>query len=841
MTGPLHTLSDVLSFIAKQKTDSSISQVALALSINRHSAAKYLTILHMLGQVELRSFGKVKLYRLSRRVPYSAIKEIWEGMVIGVDRSYLVKEVSGGSIPNFPYPPEKILEKSLLHMPEGFFQPSPVLESLQMIIEGKTTDPRIIDWHELDRWYIIKIFPCVFEDGSFGATLLISDVSEKKILKQDLARWKERYHALIREPFEMVLSLSPDKKINSANEAYLSLFQTTLERVIGTDQFITYLADYTESAEQVFPIITRDNPSIERTICIPSSDGGVSWKKWLITAIYSGDILIEYVVAGVDITERRILEQKISRYEQSSGALVDERNRYIHDLENKVLDGEELIKNLQKACDDKTSRYLNLIWRGNDYVWDIDFSESITACSPGFATLLGVQLDDLLGKSIHTYLIPDSILKLRLFFAEAKKDPSLCSTFELIFQAGEEQYFPVTVSGIALLNNNGDLKEFLLTGRDLSIQKEIEDNNQRKTQILEFIADFVGTSDARGRILFLNKQARRLLNIPDDQDLRSLNIFQFVSARSHDTVTSGISTAVQTGFWRGDSVIRSYDGEEIPVSQIIFCHESGIAQEISFSTIVHDKRESIFHEREIAQINSYNRSLIEASPDPMFTISMDGKIQDTNKAAETITGLRKAILIGKNFSDISSLSGQADSIILETLETGSASNHRLDIRHSKGHTTPVQFNGTIFRDEFGTRKGILATLRDISLQIKAESELRDSLQYYLTILDGLPGPIWRVTPEGKYDYFNQAWLEFRGKSKNEEVGEGWLSGIHSDDRRTFCSLFQTAMTDQVFFFHELRLLHHDGTYHWVKMYARPLFSPDHRFMGFIGSCYERSG
>lgn len=838
MTGTVQTLSDILSYLSRQETDCSISQVAGALSMNRHSAAKYLTILHMLGQVELRTFGKVKLYRLSRRVPLGAIREIWDGVVIAVDRFYLVTAVSGDPSVDFPYPSEKILGMSLLHLPGGFFPSSPVLENLRSILEGKSTDPWSADLHEQGKWYQIRILPCVFENGAFGAAVLVSDVSEKQMLKYELNRWKDRYQALIREPYEMVLSLSPEKKINTANEAYLSFCRTGSDQVVGTDHFITLLAGSVQGYEKSFSTISRDSPTVELVSRVSGGEGQISWKRWQVTGIFSGDLLIEYVVSGTDITEKQMLEEKINRLEENISGHSDKKNHYIRDLEQQVIEDEEFITRLQKGSEERVSRYLDLLRQGSDYLWFLDPSETITACSGDSAAETGIFPAVGVGKTLYPFLIPDSILQLRLFFSEAKQDRSFSSSFELIFQAGNDRYVPVQVSGCGLFDDEGTVQGFILAGRDLSRLRDAEDENERKTHLLESITDFVGTCDAKGRILFLNRQGRRMLNLPDDLDPLSLNIFQFVSPRSQETITGGITQALQNGIWRGDSIMRSFDGEEIPVSQTIFYHETGIAQEISFSTILRDKRESIFHEREIARINSYNRSLIEASPDPMLTIGMNGRIQDSNKAAEIITGLRKSMLIGRYFSDIISPPGEAELILRETQDTGSSRDHRLEIIHTDGHETPVLFNGTIYRDETGSGKGILATFRDVSQQLKAESELRDSLQYYLIILDGLPNPIWRVSPEGRFDYFNQAWLEFRGRQEDEEKDQGWLSGIHPDDLQSFTALFNSVLTDHVFFFHELRLMHRDQTYHRVKMYARPLFGQDRSFRGFIGSCYD---
>ena len=47
----------------------------------------------------------------------------------------------------------------------------------------------------------------------------------------------------------------------------------------------------------------------------------------------------------------------------------------------------------------------------------------------------------------------------------------------------------------------------------------------------------------------------------------------------------------------------------------------------------------------------YSLSLIEASLDPLVTISAEGKITDVNTATEEVTGANRDLLIGSDFAD----------------------------------------------------------------------------------------------------------------------------------------------------------------------------------------------
>ncbi len=113
---------------------------------------------------------------------------------------------------------------------------------------------------------------------------------------------------------------------------------------------------------------------------------------------------------------------------------------------------------------------------------------------------------------------------------------------------------------------------------------------------------------------------------------------------------------------------------------------------------------------------AYNRSLIEASLDPLVTIGRDGKITDVNRATEEITGFTRRELIGKDFSDYFTDPASARAGYLRTFETGSVRDYPLEIRHKGGHTIPVLYNASVYRDPLGNVIGVFAAARDITLE-----------------------------------------------------------------------------------------------------------------------------
>ena len=129
-------------------------------------------------------------------------------------------------------------------------------------------------------------------------------------------------------------------------------------------------------------------------------------------------------------------------------------------------------------------------------------------------------------------------------------------------------------------------------------------------------------------------------------------------------------------------------------------------------------------EEALRSSNIYNRSLIEANPDPLITIGHDGKVTDMNSASEQITGYFRNELIGTVFSDYFTEPEKADAGYRQVFVNGEVRDYPLEVQHKDGHITPVLYNASVYRDEDGKVLGILAAARDITERKKAEDTVR---------------------------------------------------------------------------------------------------------------------
>ncbi len=126
------------------------------------------------------------------------------------------------------------------------------------------------------------------------------------------------------------------------------------------------------------------------------------------------------------------------------------------------------------------------------------------------------------------------------------------------------------------------------------------------------------------------------------------------------------------------------------------------------------------------QTSNYARSLIEASLDPLITISVQGKITDVNKATTNITGLSLEQLTGTYFFDYFTESQKAREVYQEVFAKGLVIDSPNTIRHKNGTLTDVLFNGSVYKNDNGNVLGIVIVARDVTEQKRIATELLEA-------------------------------------------------------------------------------------------------------------------
>jgi two-component system, cell cycle sensor histidine kinase and response regulator CckA len=121
---------------------------------------------------------------------------------------------------------------------------------------------------------------------------------------------------------------------------------------------------------------------------------------------------------------------------------------------------------------------------------------------------------------------------------------------------------------------------------------------------------------------------------------------------------------------------------------------------------------------------------------------------------------------------------------------------------------------------------------------KAEVAWRESETSFRKLADAAPLMICAYGPDRLATFFNKSWLEFRGRSLEQELGRGWVDGLHPDDRESCLATQSLAFDARRDYRLECRLRRADGEYRWVLWTGAPLYQPGRVFVGCIGSCVD---
>ena len=137
--------------------------------------------------------------------------------------------------------------------------------------------------------------------------------------------------------------------------------------------------------------------------------------------------------------------------------------------------------------------------------------------------------------------------------------------------------------------------------------------------------------------------------------------------------------------------------------------------------------------------------------------------------------------------------------------------------------------------------GIVMSFVDISSVKRAEEELRHSQHLFSAVADLAPDMVWISGLDKKCTWFNRTWLEFTGRTPDQEHGDGWLEGVHPDDVEDCVRAYVAAFDRREPFTLVYRLRRHDGEYRRIVDEGRPRFDDEGAFVGYVGFCREEPG
>jgi PAS domain S-box-containing protein len=228
--------------------------------------------------------------------------------------------------------------------------------------------------------------------------------------------------------------------------------------------------------------------------------------------------------------------------------------------------------------------------------------------------------------------------------------------------------------------------------------------------------------------------------------------------------------------------------------------------------------------------------LFEQTPEAVAVLSADGRIVRINKEFTRMFGYEPAEVLERPVNDL---------IVPERLvESAREYNRRLKSgdrvevetvrRRKDGNDVHVSLLAVPVTAASGEQVANYAIYRDITERKRAEERLLESEVRFQAIADTAPVMIWTTGTDGLCNYFSKPWLDFTGRTMEQEVGMGWTEGVHPDDVQGCLDGFLPAFQARKPFRMEYRLRRADGEYRWVDESGIPRYTPGGEFAGYIG-------
>ena len=206
--------------------------------MNRNSVAKYLDLLLVSGQVEMRSYGTAKIYFLSQRVPLSAMLSFSSDLVLIIDSDFRIIQVNENFLSAFTMTREALIGTPLPEVRLPFIKLLPLDEAIkespdkmEIALNIRYEKPAVNDTPGGNMFYRVKLVPTVFEEGARGITIILENVTETMAYEHQLEVSEARYRNIVEDQTEFISRFLPDGTHLFVNEAYLRYFGKKREEI----------------------------------------------------------------------------------------------------------------------------------------------------------------------------------------------------------------------------------------------------------------------------------------------------------------------------------------------------------------------------------------------------------------------------------------------------------------------------------------------------------------------------------------------------------------------------------------------------------------------------------
>lgn len=584
-----------------------ISDISQILKLNRNSVAKYLEILLITGQVEMRLYGNAKVYYLSQRVPISSMLKFATELILILDSDLKIIDVNDNFLSFFGLQKENLMGNDVLA------EKIPALEKIPFdmlaaepgrLEEGNIELSMVRDNKE--HFLSLKIVSTVFDDGSKGSTLIFEDVTLSREYEQTLKINEARYRAIVEDQTEFICRYNSDFNFTFVNEAFCAYLGVQSGEILGKNLLSNVYErdrDYVKknilSLDRECPVLTHEERVFDR-------EGNIRWQQWTNRAIFdqSGHIA-EYQGVGRDITERKAAEENL------------------------------LIMNMAIASS------INGIGLA-------DLEGKITYVNEAFLKIFGIpRLSDVLHKPVETMGNPNNPGPGVKDVMRALREKGVWKGEILVIRKdGTQVHTHVTANMIR--DTNGVPIAMMCSFIDITEKMEAQREIQIMNTAIEAAMNGIMIFDPAENLIYANQAVCSIMGAASLEDMLKNHLEDFSRiAQNISPPIHEIQKALEVqGRWGGEIRVKMPDSAvrflQVSATKVrdnkgdILCGV-GIFMDVTDQKVVEKALKTTYEKLQDA---------IEFMPDPTFIINRDRKVIAWNRALERISGVRSSEVLG---------------------------------------------------------------------------------------------------------------------------------------------------------------------------------------------------
>jgi PAS domain S-box-containing protein len=391
-----------------------------------------------------------------------------------------------------------------------------------------------------------------------------------------------------------------------------------------------------------------------------------------------------------------------------------------------------------------------------------DLSGKIQFWNAGACRLYGYEPEEVIGKDSSMLYTPEDIAggKPPQIMAFASQVGKWEGTLTRLRKIGEG--FTARIVVTPRHDAAGLPIGFLLISKDISEEIRLSANQFYVRSLIEVSLDPLVTISPEGKITDVNEGLIKITGIPRET-LIGTDFFGYFT--EPDKAREGYQQVFSKGTVTDYPLtIRHKDGRLTDVLYNASVYKDAFGNVLGVFAAARD----VTGQKEASQ---YARSLIEASLDPLLTISAEGKITDVNEGSIKVTGIPRETLIGTDFFDYFTEPAKAREGYERVFSEGFVTDYPLTIRHKDGRLTDVLYNASLYKDTRGNVLGVFAAARDVTAQKKAEAERTRLEERFRALLDTAPDAIVVVDEMGRMFLVNAQTEKLFGYARRELLGQ----------------------------------------------------------------------